>query len=82
MPLRVNVVRMHLHGKVIFRKNKFYEKGNTRESRETRAGPFYRQRRPNIAKRTPGKFARGKRALIARQPRFANGFGFTSAIWK
>src|ERR1700674_4871433 len=82
MLLRVRVVGMHLHGKLFFRKNKFHEQRNARQPAQTRSRPFLRQRGPHVGKRAPRKFARGKYALVARQPRFTDQFFFLGTVRK
>ena len=66
---RVVVVRMHLHGKLVFRENEFHEQRECCECRAARARPLRRHLRPHFAQRASGDTGRRQTGTHCRSAR-------------
>jgi hypothetical protein len=65
MCARVFIAGMDLHGKMVLRENKLYEKRNARLATHAIAGPLRRKFRPSLANRAASQRTGGPDALSA-----------------
>src|SRR5580658_7734732 len=75
MFLRIRVVGMHLHRKLVAGENKFREQRNSILAGETCSGPFGGHLRPGLAERLSRERPDLKAARFAGQPNFSDASG-------